>query len=260
MESRSSMNSTLTETVDRLVKPTQQFTRGWMLTKPTAERGMALGLSSGTNFWICGRAGVLGDCTAETAIAGLVFHGPDVIRRAWADVPANLSHLQVAQEYAGRAIAWGETALAGFDPDRLELLDRCARRIIDAAPTSLGAVFAGWRALPPPDSVTGRVGLTTQVFREMRCAAHIVAVNAVGLSPVEAILASTNAPPRTGPEYAEKMGFPGPFADPALFRERRLEAEVLTSRILEPFFAVLDPAELAEFADVFVATRDAIDM
>jgi hypothetical protein len=104
------------------------------------------------------------------------------------------------------------------------------------------------------------VGLTTQVFREMRCAAHIAAVTAVGLTPVQAILSSTNAPPRTGPEYAERMGFTGPFPDPALFRERRLEAEVLTTAILEPYFSVLEPDELAEFAEVFESTRHAIVM
>jgi hypothetical protein len=254
------MSASAIEAIDRIVKPTQQFTRGWMLTPDTAARGKELGLSSGQQFWICGRAGVLGECTAETAIAGLVFHAPERIRRAWDDVPAGLSHLKIAEEYAAVAVAWGERELAGFDVDRLELLDRSARRIIDAAPSSLGAVFAGWRALPQPDSAAGRVGLTTQVFREMRGAAHVVAITAVGLTPLQAILSSTNAPPRTGPEYAERMGFEGPFPDPALFRERRLEAEALTTRILEPFFAVLEPDELDAFADVFVSTRDAIDM
>ncbi len=254
------MSSTVIETIDRLAKPTQQFTRGWMLTKPTVAYGQSLGLASGSHFWMGGRAGVLGECTAETAIAGLVFHAPDLIRKAWEDVPAGMTHQRIAEEYAGRAIAWGEETLGVFDPARLEVLDRGARRIIEAAPTSLGAVFAGWRALPQPESVTGRVGLTTQVFREMRCAAHIAAVTAVGLTPVQAILSSTNAPPRTGPEYAERMGFTGPFPDPALFRERRLEAEVLTTAILEPYFSVLEPDELAEFAEVFESTRHAIVM
>jgi hypothetical protein len=102
--------------------------------------------------------------------------------------------------------------------------------------------------------------LTTQILREMRGAAHINAIAAVGISPLDAILASTNAPPRTGPEYAERMGFPGPFRDPEEVRGQRLEAEALTARILEPFFAALDGAELAEFGEVVETTRNAIDM
>lgn len=248
------------DTIDRLVKPTQQFTRGWMLAPTTVERGRRLGFASGANFSICGRAGVLGECTADAAIAGLAFYAPDRVRRAWDDVPEGMTHRRVAEEYAAIAVAWGESTLAEFDVDRLELLDRCARRIIDAAPPTLGAVFSGWRGFLQPESIAARVALTTHVFREMRGAAHIVAITAVGLTPVQATLASTNAPPRRGPEYAQRMGFVGPFPDSALFRERRIEAEALTSRILEPCFSVLEPDELAAFADVFTSTRDAIDM
>ncbi|MFV0257955.1 MAG: helix-turn-helix domain-containing protein [Acidimicrobiales bacterium] len=254
------MATSTIEVIDRLVKPTQQFTRGWMLVESTAKHGEALGFASGRHYWVVGRAGVLGECTAETAIAALGFHGPDLIRTAWADVPDGMTHYDTSLSYAQRAIEWGERELTVFDPDRLERLDGYTRRIIDAAPTSLGAIFAGWRALPTPDSVGGRVGLTTQVFREMRGAAHLIAVISVGLTPLDAILASTNAPPRTGPGYAEQMGFTGPFRDPEEVRARRLDAERITSRILEPFYDVLDADELADFAELFESTRNAIDM
>lgn len=248
------------EVIDRLIKPTQQFTRGWMMAESTVAHGVSLGFATGRHYWVVGRAGVLGECTADTAIAALGFHGPDLIREAWADVPEGMTHYGTSLTYAQRAIDWGERELTTFAADRLTRLDGYARRIIDAAPTSLGAIFAGWRALPTPDSVGGRVGLTTQVFREMRGAAHLVAVLSVGLTPLDAILASTNAPPRTGPGYAEQMGFLGPFRDPEEVRARRLEAEAITTRILEPFYDVLDADELADFADLYESTRNAIDM
>ncbi|MGB5760581.1 MAG: hypothetical protein WBM50_26950 [Acidimicrobiales bacterium] len=47
-------------------------------------------------------------------------------------------------------------------------------------------------------------------------------------------MASTNSPPRTGPGYAARMGFKGPFRDPDEVRPARLEAEKLTAGILEP--------------------------
>ncbi|MFK7918507.1 MAG: hypothetical protein AB8G14_10545 [Ilumatobacter sp.] len=248
------------DTIERLVKPTQQFVRGWMLTSDTAAHGTSIGFATGTDFWIVGRAGVLGECTAETAIAGLAFHAPDIITRAWHGVPAAMTHLEVAYTYAQLAIRWGESELARFDSDRLERLDDYGRRIIDAAPSSLGSIFAGWRNVPVPESVEGRVALTGHVLREMRGAAHIAAITTVGLTPLDAILASTNAPPRTGPKYAERMGFVGPFRDPDEIREQRLEADVITSKILTPYFDVLDADELADFADVFESTRNAIDM
>jgi hypothetical protein len=132
--------------------------------------------------------------------------------------------------------------------------------VIDAAPACLGALFAGWRAMPVPDGVGARVALTTHVLREMRGAAHIVAILAVGITPLDAILASTNAPPRTGPPYAEAMGFRGPFRDPEEVRPQRLEAEAVTARILEPYYGVLDPEELADFGELVETTRNAIDM
>jgi hypothetical protein len=252
--------ATVADTVEGVLKPIQQFTRGWMMVPATAERGMALGLRSGNDFWIVGRAGVIGNGDAAVAAAGLAFISPEGVRAAWESLPPGLSHRQVADHYARCCTDWGRTALAGFDPERLDRLDRLGRRIADAAPASLGVVFAGWRALPTPDDVGERVALTTQVLREMRGAAHIVAVHACGLSPLDAVLASPAAAPRTGPAWANHMHWTGPFRDPEEVRDARLEAERLTSRVLEPSFAALDGDELADFAELVTTTRDAIDM
>ena len=107
---------------------------------------------------------------------------------------------------------------------------------------------------------SGRVALTTQVLREMRGAAHIAAVLASRLSPVEAVLASPAPAPRSGPGWAEHLGWEGPFADPAAFVEARLASEALTSTIMERYFGVLDAAERAEFVELVDTTRNAIDM
>jgi hypothetical protein len=231
-----------------------------MMVPSTAQRGVALGLRSGNDFWIVGRAGVLGDGDAAVAAAGLAFISPDGVRAAWDSVPPGISRRRVAEHYARCCTDWGREALAGFDRDRLERLDRLGRRIADAAPGSLGVVFAGWRALPPPDDVGERVALTVQVLRELRGAAHIVAVHACGLTPLDAVLASPAAAPRTGPGWAEHLHWRGPFRDPDEVRGARVEAERLTSRLLEPSFAALDGEELADFAELVTTTREAIDM
>jgi hypothetical protein len=257
-----SATATTAETVERTFKPLQQFTRGWMMAEATDTYGVeVVGMRTGREFWVVGRAGVMGSCTPEVAAGALAFHAPDHVYEAWTHLPEGMTHFGVAEHYASRVLAWGEAALTPvFDHGDLARIDTLGRRIIDAAPSALGGIFAGWRALPRPDDLGARVALTTQILREMRGAAHIHAILSVGITPLDAILASTNAPPRTGPGYAERMGFTGPFRDPEEVRPQRLEAEAVTARIMEAYYAVLSPEELADFGDLVERTRNAIDM
>jgi hypothetical protein len=254
------VRDTVTSTVARTFKPLQQFTRGWMMADATDQYGIDLGFRTGKQFWIVGRAGVLGSCPPEVAASALAFHAPEHVHDAWAAIPPGLDPYAVATHYHGRIVEWGDRVVSSFDRERMERLDTLGRRIIDAAPANLGALFAGWRAMPIPDGHGARVALTTHVLREMRGAAHSAAVVAAGITPLDAILASTNAPPRTGPAYAEFMGFTGPFRDPDEVRAARIDAETTTERIMAASYAVLDDAELHEFGDLVETTRDAIEM
>ena len=132
---------------------------------------------------------------------------------------------------------WGATELAKFDRQPAwPRLDELGRRIADAADASIGALFAGWRAQPQPDDVNARVALTMHVLREMRGGAHIIAVNACGITPLDAVLASPAPPPRSGPVWAEHLGWTGPFADATWPARRGYEAERLTSTIVAPIY------------------------
>ena len=259
----STSTATAAEAVERCFKPIQQFTRGWMMAESTDTYGVeVVGMRTGREFWVVGRAGVMGSCTWEVAAGALAFHAPEHVEAAWTHLPDGMTHFEVAEHYCSRVLAWGRAALTpAFDHGDLERIDTLGRRIADAAPSSLGGIFTGWRALPRPDDVGERVALTTQILREMRGAAHINAVVACGITPLDAILASTNAPPRTGPGYAERMGFTGPFRDPEEVRAQRLEAEAMTARIMEGYLgAALSPEELATFGELVETTRNAIDM
>src|SRR6202008_769753 len=110
--------------------------------------------------------------------------------------------------------------------------------------------FAGWRAQPQPLDVNARVALTVHVLRELRGAAHITAIHACGLTPLLAVLVSPAAPPRSGPPWAEHLGWSGPFPDAEPWREARRTAEHLTSRILLPSYASIGEAQLDEFAEL----------
>lgn len=252
--------ATPAETVDRTFKPIQQFVRGWMLTGETDAYGRRLGLRDLDQFWIVGRAGVLGSCPTEVAAGALAFHGHEKVAEAWENLPIGLDHAGVAQHYHARCVAWGDEVVGDFDAHDMNRLDELGRRIIDAAPNNVGPLFIGWRAMPIPEGHGARVALTLHVIRELRAAAHSCALVTHGLTPVEAILASTNAPPRTGPDYAEFMGFSGPFRDPGEVRDQRLAAETTTEAIMAGFYGVLSNGELDEFGELVESTRNAIDM
>jgi hypothetical protein len=245
---------TAAETIDRVCGPVQQYTRGWMLAKSTDAYGIELGFASGSQFWVVGRAGVLGSCPVEVAAAAIAFEPLEAVREAWLGVPPGLTHYDVALHYRDRITEWGDRVFEGFDQDTLEAIDVLGRRIVDAAPAALGTLFAGWRRLPVPDSPPGRASLTMHLIREMRGAAHIAAIAACGLTPLDAILAATHAPPRTGPAYAERLGFTGPFRDPAEVREQRVEAEKLTASIMVPYFSTLASQELVLFGEAVEST------
>lgn len=143
-------SATPAETIDRVFKPIQQFTRGWMMASSTDEYGVSIGMRTGREFWVVGRGGVIGSCPPDVAAGALAFHAPDHVRAAWTHLPPGMTHGEVAEHYLSRIVGWGAEALADFEPDRLERIDRLGRRIADAAPAALGPLFAGWRSMPIP--------------------------------------------------------------------------------------------------------------
>jgi hypothetical protein len=248
-------------TIQRVLKPIQQFVRGWMIVPETELLANKLGLRDGHDVWVIGRAGAMGDCTADAAAAGLGFHGPAGVHAAWKRLPEDTSPHRVTVAYAELCQDWGTKALAVFDPARMTRLDELGRRVLDAADTALGPVFAGWRAMPQPTEVGARVSLTMHVLRELRGGAHIAAVLASGITPLMAVLASPAPPPRNGPAWAENLHWVGPFPEVTDdMRAARMAAEALTSRMLIPAFSVLTVAELEEFGELCETTRNAIDM
>jgi hypothetical protein len=254
------MSLTVSDQVERVLKPIQQFVRGWMMGPSARVLAEQLGMRSENDLWIVGRAGVLGDCPPEVAASGLAFLGLPGVRAAWEAIPEGLTPTEIASAYAGLCADWGAIELARFDQRRMQRLDELGRVVADAADGSIGALFAGWRAMPQPDNIGARVALTINVLRELRGGAHIIAVHASGITPLDAVLASPAAPPRSGAPWAEHLHWPGPFRDPADVREARVRAEHITSEILHPIYGALGPDRLDEFAELIETTRNAINM
>lgn len=244
------------EIIAATATPILEFGRGWMTDPATAGRAGELGLELPFGFWVLGRAGALGDVGPDVAAAAIGFMYPPVVERYWSARPDGLEPLEVARAYAGAAAAWGRKVLAPMASTDLEELVVLSRRVADAALPSIGAIFAGWRALTGPDDPAGAATVALNVLRELRGGAHLAAVHAVGIGPLGALVAAPDQI-RGGEAGARRFGWPEPFPEPDF--DRRADAERITSLICEPAYAALAGAAGARFVELVVAARGLLD-
>ena len=194
----------------------------WMADPEGRARGKAeLGLR-GRPLYHLGRAGVLGDVPVEVVIAVEAFFPPQVVRAAWEEGRALVEPHRAATFYAGLCADHARSRFADSDDNArlVALLERC----VDAAPYAGLPLFVGWRALPRPDDVPGRLGLLLNCLREHRGSVHAAAVAAVGLGPLEAIMAGSY-----GEANARFFEWPEPYPSPDAHRARWDAAEDLTA-------------------------------
>jgi hypothetical protein len=233
--------------------------RGWMLAPETNAFGGRLGLQTDSifDFWVNGRAGVLGDGDAAKAEAAIAFMGPHAIRDYWEGRPTSLSAMDAAIRYAQAAAEWGREALQTVPEPICHELAELTNRICASAQPSVGVLFAGWRQLPRPADARGAVTVALNVLRELRGGAHLSAVYAAGLTPLGAIM-SVDHPQHGGPGRAARFGWNEPYPAPD-YAAREL-AEDLTSTILTPIYdAALSPTEGARFVELVTTARAAIE-
>jgi len=209
-------------------------------TPETSAAGAAIGLDP-LQFYVLGRAGVLGDVEASVARSAIGYFNPTMIERAWDAGRARCAPRVAAQAHLDAAAAHGRahlSAVEGLD-DLVEAAD-AVRRAAD--PTAL-MLYAPLQLMPLADDAPGRAMQLIVVLRELRGSAHLVALRAVGLD--DRVAHVTKRPdavklfgwrpeevPAGGPEVEAQLG----------------EAEVLTDRIVRPAFAVLDEDAAARFA------------
>ena len=219
------------------------FGFAWMASKEGRDRGKAeLGLR-GRPLYHLGRAGVLGDVTVETVVAVEAFFPPEVVRKAWEEGRALVEPAVAARFYAGVCADHARTVFPdGPQTARAADLVECC---VDGA-SALGLpLFAGWRALPRPDDAPGRLGLLLNCLREHRGSVHAAAVAAVGLGPLEAIMAGSY-----GEANARFFEWPEPYPDPAPWRARWDAAEDLTSAAAALAYDPLTAAERGELVEL----------
>lgn len=220
----------------------------WLMADSTREAAAAAGLPTGTASYAVGRLGVLGDCPVDNVVGAAFFWEPDLMRMMVIEGRSQTTPSRGAAVYTEICQRWGEERLAGFDgADRLA--DLCERVVDTASP--LGApLFVGWRDQPRPADGPGRAFQLCQVMRELRFSRHVVAVQADGMSPLDAILSGP-----AGEWNAEFFGWKRPYPDVTGLAERRAAIEDATDRLHAPDFDVLSPDDRAELRALAKAAR-----
>jgi hypothetical protein len=219
----------------------------WMSDPEVRARGKAeLGLR-GRPLYHLGRGGALGDVPVEVVIAAEAFFPPAVVRASWEEGRQLVEPLRAAQVYAGLCadVFRARHGSAADLPRLVELLER----VVDGAEAAGLPLFAGWRALPRPDDAAGRAGLLLNVLREHRGAVHVAAVAAVGLGPLEAVMAGSY-----GESNARFFEWPEPYPDPDPWRARWDAEEDLTRAGAARAYDVLTSGERAEFVTLVQGT------
>ena len=224
-------------------KPIGDFGRDWMGSPVLRERAKAeLGLR-GRAMYHLGRVGVLGDVSVETATAVEAFFPPEVVRTNWEQGRALREPREAALAYSGFCSDVARERFAD-EPDVQRLVE-LLERVVDGAEALGLPLFAGWRAMPRPNDAPGRLGLLVNVMREHRGSAHAAAVAAVGLGPLEAILAGTY-----GADNARFFEWEEPYPDASAYRPLWEAAEDLTSAAAAVPYRVLSAEERAELVEL----------
>lgn len=207
------------------------------------------GISDVFVLYAGGRAGVMGDVTAEQVCSAFAFFDPGLVGKVWPKVLDTSRPSDIARVYAA---AMAHAAESIWDQAASATVARLGTTVADSV-TALGMpLFAGWRALPRPESAQGAAALVTHTLRELRGDVHIQSVAASGMSPIEAEVAT-----RGGSAGVELHGWRGEFPDHEPLLERFAEVEAQTSlRMQRIYAAALTDDELTELAGA-VATLTA---
>jgi hypothetical protein len=217
----------------------------------TLRRARQLGLT-GWSFYVAGRGGALGDVRPDTVAAALGFIADDAVRDGWDTARRITPPSQIAAQHLAECCRWGRERLDDFPGvNRLVTL---AERVVLAADAAGLALFAAWRSMPLPEDGPGaRAAALAKLLREYRSGAHLLAIRAGGLTPLEAVIASAD-----GASAAVAYGWQPPFPPIEPLLRRRIRADLITDRIVGEAYQALDIAERIELVRLFDEAADLV--
>lgn len=199
----------------------------------------------GMDFYFVGRGGMLGDVEPAVAAAAFGFFPPAVVELMWASGTSVMAASQASREYVAACAKWGCNHF-GADIDYAELAELSAR-VVAAGPTAGFPLFAGWQkaaASVSTDDAKGAAMVLLTALRELRGGAHLVAVTAAGVEPLDAVLHTGGVP------NAQLFGYAEPYPDVSQLGETMEAIERTTNRIVSLAYEALDSSELDHFVDL----------
>jgi len=209
----------------------------------TMRRARQIGLT-GWAFHVAGRGGALGDVRADTVAAALGFIAPEAVRDGWDAARKVAPPEEIAAHNLAECCRWGREHLEMFCG--VARLVELAEQVVVGAEAAGMPLFAAWRAMPlPEDSPGARAAVLAHLLMEHRGQAHLLAIRASGLTPLEAIIAGPE-----GETGATALGWQPPYPHFEPLVRRRSWAEALTDRIAGEAYRVLDPTERQELVEL----------
>lgn len=235
----------------RLAGPTVAGTGGGFMISPEARAAGKDAGFRGRELYFLGRGGALGDASPAAVVSALGFWEPGLVTVSWESGRAKAPVAETVSRYTEVCRDWGRHRWA--DLAGVGRLAELLGAVNDAADAAGLTLYAGWRAVPLPTDAPGRAAQLLHVLREHRGGAHLVAVRAAGLTPLEAVLAGPG-----GKGNAAFFGWSEPLpevTDGTL--TRRARAEELTDELVAPAYAVLDDAAAEELLALLDAAQRA---
>ncbi len=214
----------------------------WFFADEVRAHGAANGIDDHLAFYAGGRGGVLGDPTGHVVAAAFAFFPPHIVMGKFAVAMEAAAPERCGELYAEALQIWGRSRFA--DVPGIERAAELGFALADGALAMGAPLFAGWRAMPRPDDGPAAAAMALQVLREMRGDAHVHAVVAAEMSPLEAIIG------KDGPERAAELFYPEPYPSIQEVAERRAAVEATTNRLVASAYLALSPADRAEFTSI----------
>ena len=203
---------------------------------------------SGISGYVGGRGGVLGDVSTDVVVSAFALFNPTFVEMGWRQTKEQGSPPDAAAALATGIGRWSADTFGHLDG--LDDFAAAARAVFDATEPMSQALYAGWRAMPVPDDPAAATGLALQILRELRFGFHIHALSAVGMAPVEAVVA------QSGPQQAQMFGWSEPFPDPESLKAVHRQAEEITSARMNEVYEAIDADQRAHVAATVAAIAE----
>jgi hypothetical protein len=226
-------------------RPVGELEPAWSTDPRTLQRARTVEVS-GWTFYVAGRAGVLGDdVDPDTVAAAIGTIAAEALHAGWQDA-RRVGPSAVASARLDECARWGDERLDGVADARLvDLLER----VVGGADATALPIFAATRTMAASvaaaaDKPGARAALLVHVLSELHTGALLIACRAVGLRPVEALIAGPE-----GEQEAVTLGWSRPFPSRLAVLRRYTYACALADRISGAAYVALDAAQRSELVD-----------